>query len=625
MPGQDDAAMAPAPSGFGRVQHELHGFYKGLSMNGADMGAWCQLFFDNLGTLLGVLIAVQDMENFGVSRGVINETVFGKIVPGVGISLLVGNVYYSWQAIRLTNKFGRQYTAQPYGINTPAAFSFVFNIMYTVYFIKADFAAGNNDEAFLLAYKVALAANFITGLIGVFLGCFGRLILKIVPPAALLVPIAGIGIAFLGLEQLTGTISAPLVGYSTIMWVFLGWYAGIKVGVGPWRIPEAVMVILVGVVLGWATGLNKKEDVREASDLVKWWGLKWTGTELFEDFGEVVDYLGIVIPIGISASSSTLMCLVSAKEAGDPFPVHETMISDGIGTMIGAFFGNPFGAVIYIGHPAYKRSGAQVGYSLANGILYMVMSLIGVLALIQSFVNRATIGPIILFVGIMINEEALNFIPSRHYAAYIVGLFPSIYDWVVNISNRSPLEGTAADGGSYNTGFPGGSGWIGVLAWKRGALLVSMVWTSMIVMVIDRKWTKALIWALVGAAFSVFGIIHMPEAGFEFFSEPHWEYCSGPADSSGVVATPSCWDQAEQWMFFVAYMMLAGTFSIIELAKRFDETIQEEVDDESAHAFDDWFKDAAKGQQDSASSSDDEDLKKSEMVEEDFVVEEDSS
>jgi hypothetical protein len=93
-------------------QQELHGFYKGLSMNGADMGAWCQLFFDNLGTLLGVLIAVQDMENFGVSRGVINETVFGKIVPGVGISLLVGNVYYSWQAIRLTNKFGRQYTGK---------------------------------------------------------------------------------------------------------------------------------------------------------------------------------------------------------------------------------------------------------------------------------------------------------------------------------------------------------------------------------------------------------------------------------------------------------------------------------------------------------------------------------
>jgi AGZA family xanthine/uracil permease-like MFS transporter len=65
------------------------------------------------------------------------------------------------------------------------------------------------------------------------------------------------------------------------------------------------------------------------------------------------------------------MCLVSAKEAGDPFPVRETMIVDGIGTCIASFFGSPFGTVVYLGHPAHKRNGAKVGYSLANGILYL--------------------------------------------------------------------------------------------------------------------------------------------------------------------------------------------------------------------------------------------------------------
>lgn len=47
------------------------------------------------------------------------------------------------------------------------------------------------------------------------------------------------------------------------------------------------------------------------------------------------------------------------------------MIVDGIGTMIASFFGSPFGTVIYIGHPAHKRSGAKVGYSLANGCIYL--------------------------------------------------------------------------------------------------------------------------------------------------------------------------------------------------------------------------------------------------------------
>jgi AGZA family xanthine/uracil permease-like MFS transporter len=81
------------------------------------------------------------------------------------------------------------------------------------------------------------------------------------------------------------------------------------------------MVILVGVILGWATGLNQGSDVKAAAGLVKWWGPVWTASDLFADFGLVADYLGIVIPIGISAAATSLMCLVSAKEAGDPFPV----------------------------------------------------------------------------------------------------------------------------------------------------------------------------------------------------------------------------------------------------------------------------------------------------------------
>ena len=73
------------------------------------------------------------------------------------------------------------------------------------------------------------------------------------------------------------------------------------------------------------------------------------------------------------------------------------------------------------GHPAHKKSGALTGYSLTNGIIYLFLSWFGVLALMQSIVNQATIGPIVLFVGLAVNQEALEFIPARHYPAYIVG------------------------------------------------------------------------------------------------------------------------------------------------------------------------------------------------------------
>lgn len=196
-----------------------------------------------------------------------NEYIWGKIVPGIGITLVVGNVYYTWQAIRMSIRCGRQYTAQPYGLNTPGAFAFIFNIIFAVFF-----ASGGGDAGFIKGYDISLAANFVTGLISMVLGAFGMLILKVVPPAALLVPIAGVGFAFLGLEQITNSIAAPIVGYNCILWVFLGWYCGIRVGYKDYRIPEAMQVILVGIILGWATGLNQGSTTQEAAKLVKWWG-----------------------------------------------------------------------------------------------------------------------------------------------------------------------------------------------------------------------------------------------------------------------------------------------------------------------------------------------------------------
>jgi len=69
---------------------------------------------------------------------------------------------------------------------------------------------------------------------------------------------------------------------------------------------------------------------------------------LFANMGLIPDYLGIIIPLAIAAAASSLMCLVSAKEAGDPYPVRESMIADGIGTCAASFFGSPFGTVIYV-------------------------------------------------------------------------------------------------------------------------------------------------------------------------------------------------------------------------------------------------------------------------------------
>ena len=143
------------------------------------------------------------------------------------------------------------------------------------------------------------------------------------------------------------------------------------------------------------------------------------------------------------------------------------------------------------------------------------------------------------------------------------------------------------DKGGANSNLTGLDQWFGVLAWKRGALLISFVWVAMLVMVIDRQWKKATFWSMVGAFFSLFGIIHSPEAGFKNFSQPVWEQCSEYPSS--------CWEHGQQWMFFVSYLMMGSTFMLIELSRAtgFDSSLLPPIEDTSQEEFSDWFHDAA--------------------------------
>ena len=269
-----------------------------------------------------------------------------------------------------------------------------------------------------------------TGLISLLLGFFGPWVLRTIPAAGLFVPVAGVGIAFLGLQQVSYCVSAPIVGFNAMLWVYLGWYAGVRIVIwtpsrcfqyikalfckistnsssifytanepSGFKLPAALQVILVGVILSWMTGLNRSEDVQDAAKNIQWVGPAWSGNDLFgttpqgESIVDLVkQYVGVIIPLGVSSPALSLMCLVGAKRAGDPYPIRETLVVDGLGTMISSLFGSPFGTVVYIGHPAYKRSGAQVGYSFANGVLFLIFSWLNMMELIQSIVNPAVVG-----------------------------------------------------------------------------------------------------------------------------------------------------------------------------------------------------------------------------------------
>jgi AGZA family xanthine/uracil permease-like MFS transporter len=109
------------------------------------------------------------------------------------LSVLAGNIFYSWQARKLAKKEGRDdVTALPYGINTVTVFAFFSLIIVPVYLSTKDAH---------LAWAVGVASAFISGVfegIGAFVGDRIR---KITPRAALLSTLAGMAIVFIALDD----------------------------------------------------------------------------------------------------------------------------------------------------------------------------------------------------------------------------------------------------------------------------------------------------------------------------------------------------------------------------------------------------------------------------------------
>ncbi|CAF4586074.1 unnamed protein product, partial [Didymodactylos carnosus] len=92
-----------------------------------DLDGLVALFIDNLATLLGIILSLLPVLG--------SEIVYGKIVPGLALAMLWGNLYYVYMARKLALKENRSdVTAQPYGINTPGAFAFVYGILYSTYY-----------------------------------------------------------------------------------------------------------------------------------------------------------------------------------------------------------------------------------------------------------------------------------------------------------------------------------------------------------------------------------------------------------------------------------------------------------------------------------------------------------
>lgn len=156
-----------------------------------------------------------------------------------------------------------------------------------------------------------------------------------------------------------------------------------------------------------------------------------------------------------------------------------------------------------------------------------------------------------IFIGLTICAETLSITPRRHYPAFLFGLMPVIADWA---------QGTIVSGlSSAYTGFlPNNTdfnrnvsahitsfSYRGLVNFAGGSLLQCIFVTAIFMSMIDRKFIRAIIWSLLAALFTLFGLINSATVGVLV-----------KKDDDG-------------WKFSVAYTMMAVVFACLEIVQRF--------------------------------------------------------
>ena len=136
-----------------------------------------------LDNLIQILLIV------GLCRGLLgysSELVYGRILPAVALSLIVGNVYYSWLAYRLGIKEGRDDRPPcPMASTRSALFAHVFLVMLPVKLIALDRGA-TMDEAITLSWQAGLVACLGSGVIELIGSVLADPLRRWLPRAALL-------------------------------------------------------------------------------------------------------------------------------------------------------------------------------------------------------------------------------------------------------------------------------------------------------------------------------------------------------------------------------------------------------------------------------------------------------
>ena len=369
-------------------------------------GDWNAFFGFGTNILVNVLVLT------GLLRFVLkmpNSLVFGRILPALGLMLFLSTVYYAWLAYRLAKTTGRtDVCALPSGTSVPHMFVVTFVVMLPI-------LLRTNDP--VQAWEAGLTWVFVQSFVLMAGGFIAPVIRRITPRAALLGSLAGISITFISMRPGLLVFETPLIGMVCFAIILANWFGGVRYFQD---VPGGLIAIAAGTIIAWGSNLFGLGygglSVSSVGDAFSHFGFSFpipAVGHVFSGFKFIGIILVTAIPFGIYDLVEAMDNVESAAAAGNSFPTTRVLTADGVISLIGCLLGNPFINAVYIGHPGWKAMGGRIGYSAATGVMVLVLTWLGIVALVSSLIPVVAILPILLYIGMLIGSQAFQETPSE--------------------------------------------------------------------------------------------------------------------------------------------------------------------------------------------------------------------
>lgn len=439
----------------------------------ADLDATLGVFFDGFSKLI-VAIAIL-LGTFGLT----NLTVFNVMMPGLflGVLVLNGGLWLYYRNIA-KQRNDPNLTAIPGGLQAARIFIWLFSIMLPVYVIKQDA---------MFAFYVGVFAHFVSGIIFILGAYFVPKILKVVPSPALFGALAGGAMAFLILQSMDGILKMPLVGWISLIVLFVIYLGNVKT-----KLPAAFIAIAIGSIIAWCSGLMSFDNVTNSiQNLSFHLPIMTLGIFSNDVMQATIPFLPIIIVFTINEVITGIQSVEQAKECGDDyFEVEKPLVIAGVSSVVSSLFGNPLAFGLYWGYPGWKTMQAGTGYHLGTVLLYAIAGLTGLSAIINAFIPESSVLPILVFVGIFSYAQAFEVSDKKYFPAVIMASLPVLMDFIVGKAAVGAIDG--------------------FLAFHSGSAFIGIIIGCMFVFVIDNDWKKLAITNLVAMFLALIGMTHSP-------------------------------------------------------------------------------------------------------------------